>query len=330
MWLLSTDRAELHFFVTPEDIKEGYAILSHVWGDKEQSFQAIRALQERCEADHSNPRDQAMDKIRLSCEIAESHGMRWIWNDTCCIDKTSSVDVSEAINSMYRYYSLAKVCYAYLADVPSSDEVSDDSSAFRGSKWHERGWTLQELLAPRFLVFLSREWMVLGTKYELASVLTAVTRVPQAVLMQEVPITDMSVAARMALAAYRQTTRPEDKAYSLMGIFDVNLPPLYGEGLKRAFWRLQEEIMKHTPDTTIFAWPGGGILLASAQGHSETPPLSEFHPMHVSHDNHCSSLLAESPYDFKECHDVQFEPYSPQDNPFTVLGPTVSSPLSST
>ena len=131
MWLLGTDRAELHYFASPENVTDGYAILSHVWDKKEQSFQELRALQEKCQADGSNPRDKASQKIRRCCEVAESHGFRWIWNDTCCIDKTSSAELSEAINSMYRYYSLAKVCFAYLSDVPSHNGDIIGKDAFR-------------------------------------------------------------------------------------------------------------------------------------------------------------------------------------------------------
>ena len=324
MWLLSTDRAELHYFADPERVEGGYAILSHVWGDDEQSFQDIRALRERCGVDGSNPRDRAMEKIRKSCETAEAHGLRWIWNDTCCIDKASSAELSEAINSMYRYYSLSKVCYAYLADVPSHDQPKDVDSAFRQSRWHQRGWTLQELLAPQFLIFLSHEWTVLGTKYELASVLNAVTRIPEAVLMQEVPVTNMSVATRMALATHRYTTRPEDRAYSLMGIFQVNIPTLYGEGGRAAFLRLQEEIMRYSPDTTIFAWPGrSSRYLPSAQEFSERL-FGKSGLFHVTHRHPDCSLLADAPDAFEDCHDVDFEPYGPTENPFAALGPTVS------
>ena len=126
MWLLSTDRAELHEFLSPVDVLPdgGYAILSHVWNKppepKEQSFKDVRKIVKRCKAEGKNPRDHVSEKIRRSCEIAEADGYKWIWNDTCCIDKTSSAELTEAINSMYRYYSLADVCFVYLRDVPTS------------------------------------------------------------------------------------------------------------------------------------------------------------------------------------------------------------------
>ena len=119
MWLISADRAELHFFPDPSRIPGGYAILSHTWHGTEQSFQDIRELQIRCRSTKHNPRDFASLKIRNACLVAERDGYRWVWVDSCCIDKTSSTELSEAINSMFRWYSCAEVCYAYLEDVPS-------------------------------------------------------------------------------------------------------------------------------------------------------------------------------------------------------------------
>nr|VWO94560.1 Reducing polyketide synthase BOA6 (EC (Botcinic acid biosynthesis cluster A protein 6) (Polyketide synthase 6) (PKS6) [Ganoderma boninense] len=209
MWLLNTARAELKFFPTPEGIPGGYAILSHVWDEHEQSFQDIQALRERCAKDGTNPRDLASDKIRNFCILAERDGCQWGWDDTCCIDKTSSTDLSEAITAMYRYYSLADVCYAYLRDVPTDCDLHAPGSAFRKSRWHQRG--------------------IRSSSY--------------------------CVAARMAWAASRETTRPEDEAYCLMGLFGIFMPPLYGEG-ENAFLRLQEEIVRRVDDPSIFAWGG--------------------------------------------------------------------------
>ena len=257
MWLLSTHRAELQFFPTANDVPKGYAILSHVWDLEEQSFQDVQALREQCTATGLNPRDLASLKIRNFCILAEQHGYDWVWIDTCCIDKSSSAELSEAINSMFRWYSLAETCYAYLADVPSPNpSLSHDpagSRAFRQSKWHTRGWTLQELIAPDIVVFLSSEWKVLGTRAGLADLLQMITNIPVKVLRLETELTSTSVAARMSWAAKRKTTRPEDEAYCLMGIFHINMPTLYGEG-RQAFQRLQEEIMRRSTDTTLFAW----------------------------------------------------------------------------
>ena len=170
MWLLSTARAELEFFADPESVEPGYAILSHVWDDKEDTFQDLQILRNRCTETGTNPRDFVSEKIRRSCMLAAAHGLKWVWVDTCCIDKKSSAELSEAINSMFRYYARSRVCYAFLRDVPSapSSDFEDRNSAFCRSQWHRRGWTLQELIAPKFLIFVSSQWDVLGTKAELA------------------------------------------------------------------------------------------------------------------------------------------------------------------
>ncbi|KAI0702352.1 heterokaryon incompatibility protein-domain-containing protein [Cerioporus squamosus] len=293
MWLLSTGRAELRFFVSPEDVPEpGYAALSHVWDAEEQSFQDLQALRAECDVSGHNPRDLVSEKIRRCCELAQRQGYAWLWADTCCIDKSSSADLSEAINSMFRYYSLADVCYVYLRDVPTEDAFVGDftgSSPFRDSRWHRRGWTLQELLAPSVVFFLSASWECLGSKADLAEQLEEATGIPQSVLRLQTKLGDISVAQRMSWAAFRQTTRPEDEAYCLLGIFDVNMPTLYGEG-RRAFQRLQEEIMKRSTDTTLFAW-GRRFDFDQLQQTNEPVP---------------SGLFSSSPFRFRACAGLVF------------------------
>ncbi|KAI1791122.1 hypothetical protein LXA43DRAFT_440791 [Ganoderma leucocontextum] len=323
MWLLSTDRAELHYFSDPESVPGGYAILSHVWDNEEMSFQDIQALRKQCTSrglkratrflklslgSTTTPRDLASDKIRQSCIVAERHGYEWIWNDTCCINKESSSELSEAINSMYRYYSLAEICYAYLGDV--SQVVGGlysrvwHGSGFMESRWHTRGWTLQELIAPTFLIFLSKEWRVLGTKANLADTLEQITNIPAKVLRKEVELGSMSVAQRMSWAAGRQTTRLEDEAYCLMGIFSINMPTLYGEG-RRAFHRLQEEIMKQSIDISLFAWGSRAKLPAlCSSGVTRRRRVGSEHNHHKS----ASYLFASSPLNFKDCMEVVFSP----------------------
>jgi hypothetical protein len=171
-------------------------------------------------------------------------------SDRCCIDKTSSAELSEAINSMYQWYKESTICYAYLCDVREDKD-------FERSVWFSRGWTLQELIAPRNLRFYDIAWNPIGNKKDLLFRLATVMGVTLSVL--ETGITaDCSVAQRMSWAAKRTTTGPEDMAYSLMGIFDINMPLLYGEGGKKSFLRLQEEIIKVLDDHSIFAWKGVG------------------------------------------------------------------------
>ena len=199
----------------------------------------------------SDPR--ISEKVRRACAIAQSHGYRYIWIDSCCIDKSSSAELSEAINSMFLWYRDAKICYTFMVDVPSDEDPYLEGSMFSRSAWFKRGWTLQELIAPRVVVFLSQDWTILGTRDTLSKVVEVITGVDEGILAHRQRLDEISVARRMSWAAGRVTTRVEDEAYSLLGIFDINMPTLYGEG-QRAFMRLQEEILKRIPDQSIFAW----------------------------------------------------------------------------
>ena len=299
MWLLSTDRAELTHFVSPESVPTpGYAILSHVWGDNEQSLQESQVIIAKCRTTSRNPRDLVSDKIRESCELAERHGYRWLWIDSCCIDKTSSAELSEAINSMFHYYSSAAICYVYLQDVPSDSDESDPSKLLARSRWFRRGWTLQELVAPRLVLFLSQSWEIIGSKADYAALIEETTNIPATILRLEQPLADFSIAQRMSWASGRSTTRVEDEAYCLLGIFDINMPTLYGEG-RKAFRRLQEEIMRHFPDTTLFAWGPccePGELCGESDGISEVTLVDDY------------TLFAPSPAAFAGCHDLEFQP----------------------
>ncbi|KAI0706356.1 heterokaryon incompatibility protein-domain-containing protein [Earliella scabrosa] len=258
MWLLSTDRAELHYFADHLAVDGGYAILSHTWGPDEQSFQDLQALRAWCRRAirKRNPRDRVSQKIRQSCILAEAAGYKWIWIDTCCIDKTSSAELSEGINSMFRWYSSAEVCYAFLEDVPTPShrwELYDFHSSFRNARWHTRGWTLQELIAPQVVTFVSQSWEAFSDKVELSFLLSDITGIDEGVLTRKVRYDAVSIAERMYWASRRQTTRVEDEAYCLMGLFNINMPTIYGEG-RAAFQRLQQEIMKSTFDTSLFVW----------------------------------------------------------------------------
>jgi hypothetical protein len=165
---------------------------------------------------------------------------------------------------MFNWYSRAQACYAYLSDVDGlgDDDPSQPSSSFRKSRWFQRGWTLQELLAPLEVVFLNRDWVEIGTKTTLASVISSITRIAPRALDRPLcgsetaphPCRGHSVAEKLSWAAFRKTTREEDRAYSLLGLFGVNMPLLYGEGGEKAFARLQQEIMKQSSDDSIFAW----------------------------------------------------------------------------
>ena len=269
-----------------------YAILSHTWDPEgEQTYQKLRKIQKRyapsddssSDEDNSSRRQlraralppptsdepllspiwnyrELSPKIREACRVARENGYRYIWIDSCCIDKTSSSELSESINSMYQWYARADVCYAFLPDVPTEEDHQRRGSHFRKSRWFRRGWTLQELIAPLDVRFLSVEWTFVGSKESLADIIVEITKIHHNALLNIEPLEEFSVAQRLSWAARRETTRAEDRAYSLLGIFDINMPTLYGEG-QRAFRRLQEEIMRRTPDQSLFAWTDLGSPL---------------------------------------------------------------------
>nr|VWP01210.1 Aspartyl proteinase [Ganoderma boninense] len=244
-------------------------------------------------------------KIRDACRVARENGYRYIWIDSCCIDKSSSSELSEAINSMYRWYALARVCYAYLADVRLEEDPHAGGSAFRQSRWFQRGWTLQELIAPAYVEFLSKDWSHIGSKHTLADLVEGITAIHYAALLRLKSLDSFSVAQRLSWAAERQTTRVEDKAYSLLGIFDINMQPLYGEG-PRAFRRLQEQIMQRIPDQSLFAW---GRVYLEPQFEERGPRdsvVSADDPVtlnDVALGRQCIS--APVLYSFRGCRDIQ-------------------------
>jgi hypothetical protein len=205
-------------------------------GDEEVVFQDIQDL--------DTARSLAgFSKIQGSCHIAREHQYEWIWIDTCCIDKSSSAELTEAINSMYSYYRKASWCIAFLEDVPPKSQIDkpgkhDIMNAFRNSYWFTRGWMLQELIAPIRLSFYAQDWTILGTEFEFLDDLAAITSINGSILLDSGKIQEECIARKMSWASKRNTTREEDEAYCLMGIFDVNIPLLYGEGGVKAFVRL--------------------------------------------------------------------------------------------
>lgn len=237
MRLLNTTNLKLYDFYDAEI--PSYAILSHTWTKQEVSLQMLEDPKSKMLAGYT--------KIKRCCELALTEGWKYAWIDTCCIDKTSSADLSEAINAMYGWYEKAEVCYVYLADV----SATDFNDKFRISRWFFRSWTLQELLTPRTVVFYSRDWEELGTKWSLRDEISRATGITYHHMIDHKRV---NFATKMSWAALRETTRVEDTAYSLLGLFDINMPLLYGEGSK-AFMRLQHEILQTQElDESMFAW----------------------------------------------------------------------------
>jgi hypothetical protein len=261
MRLINANTLQLEYFIGGKVPR--YAILSHRWEEEEVQFEDISN-----ESSHSM---KGFRKIRWACIQAVSDGLEYVWVDTCCIDKSSSAELSESINSMFNWYKRSEVCYAFLSDVEGPLVPQD--AHFAKSVWFTRGWTLQELIAPSRVLFYSKSWDELGSRTSLNQDISAITGIDVKVLEGADP-SDFSIAQRMAWASNRVTTRPEDIAYSLIGLFAVNMSLLYGEE-DRAFIRLQEEIMKDSSDMTLFVWKFD--------------------------DSGYTGLLAKSPADFADC-----------------------------
>lgn len=267
-----------------------YAILSHRWTGNEVSFQdyegarnyflniklGTEELQGEVTCDFS--------KINSCCSLAQQRGLRWVWIDTCCIDKKSSAELSEAINSMYRWYAGAHECYAYLLDLSMDEEDNEDElrAMFRRSAWFTRGWTLQELLAPLSMIFYNQQWKTIGTRKALSADISTATGILPKYILNSDELKFASIATKMSWASRRTTSRVEDVAYCLLGLFGVNMPLLYGEGHK-AFLRLQMEIIKISNDDSLFAWTSGmpysGLLADGPKCFADSGDIRCFHPL---------------------------------------------------
>ena len=270
MRLVNTSTLELHEFVGSDIPK--YAILSHTWEHGEVLFHDM--------ANQAALHLPGFAKISRFCERARSENLEFGWIDTCCIDKSSSAELSEAINAMYEWYRKATVCYVYLSDLSVLAQNDDDKEGrekkFQDCHWFTRGWTLQELLAPQYVKFFDKDWITFGSRRSLAPDLVSITGIDATYL--ERPHW-ASIATRMSWASSRKTTRVEDVAYCLLGLFEVNMPMLYGEGGK-AFQRLQHEILKASDDESIFAWRDeslvhSGMLALSPAGFSDSGGLRQ-------------------------------------------------------
>jgi hypothetical protein len=228
-------------------------------------------------------------KIVNAAREVQALKLKWIWIDTCCIDKSSSAELQEAINSMYRWYWKAEVCLVYLSDVARPTLAQPRSAsdfareAFKSCRWTKRGWTLQELLAPATCRFYLQDLWYIGEKVEFLEELADATGIPIPVLEEPQLVQEVSVAQRMSWAWGRETTRLEDIGYCLLGLFDIQMPLLYGEG-EKAFIRLQEEILRTIDDYSLFAWGATTSDKSTYRG-----------------------LLARSPAEFRRCGDVERE-----------------------
>jgi hypothetical protein len=252
-----------------------YAVLSHTWGMNK---------------DEVSFRDMALGlgtdkfgykKLEFCAEQAERDGLRYFWVDTCCIDKSNSAELSEAINSMFRWYQQSSKCYVYLSDLSVEDDEKSTSlecdpkewdpafrRAFRSCKWFTRGWTLQELIAPHFVNFFSKEGTRIGSRTSLIQEIHEITGIPvQALHGHNTDLPSFSVTERLSWTSNRATKREEDAAYCLLGLFDVHMPLIYGERQGNAFARLRDEI-----DKRQFRGPHLSLTASPASSPTSTVP----------------------------------------------------------
>ncbi|KAG1904146.1 uncharacterized protein F5891DRAFT_1140549 [Suillus fuscotomentosus] len=237
-----------------------YGMLSHRWGSGEVRLQDIRQGESIYTSRYSG-----LSKLQNFYRITKSQQLRWAWCDTCCIDLTNSVELQEAINSMFRWYRGSALTIIYLSDISNST-----LDALMRSLWLTRGWTLQELLAPRVILFYRRDWTLFAPEESLKNsevgpnhknsdhicrILDEATGVDVVNLRDFKPGPTCS-RLKLHWASRRSTTKVEDIAYSLFGIFDVQLPILYGEQEDKALGRLIQEIICRTGDVSVLDWVG--------------------------------------------------------------------------
>lgn len=225
-----------------------YAILSHTWTDgQEVTFDGLKKINNAKEI--GSPNSEGHRKLRFCAQQAKQDGLDYFWVDTCCIDKSDSSELQEAINSMFHWYQRAARCYVYLTDVDHDTLDEDGEPAFKQSRWFTRGWTLQELLAPKTVEFFSRKGRRLGDKDSLRNIIHGITGIPVDALLGS-HLSEFTVSERFSWTDNRQTTREEDSAYCLLGIFGIYMPLIYGERKENAIRRLKKVVHEASQDIT--------------------------------------------------------------------------------
>lgn len=279
MWLINTESLRLEFVLSPDT--HSYAILSHTWEDEEVTFQDM------IDPDYSFlSRKSGYSKIEHTCSLAKRQGLPYAWVDTCCINKESSAELTEAINSMFTWYQKSAICFVYLSDFPAHEPEFPDP-LLPTCRWFTRGWTLQELLAPRHLNLYDCAWNDHGRKRLRSLEISEITGIHLTDLENSGSLRSIPVGRKMSWVAQRRTTRPEDLAYCLLGIFDVNMSLIYGEGPK-AFMRLQEAILNRSSDMTLFAWTcqKSGKDNTGYRGILARSPIEFLHCRNITRDSH--------------------------------------------
>ena len=303
MHLLNSSSRQLELF---HNDPPRYAIVSHRWGDESEEV----LFTDIGDQARSESKGKGYEKIRGSCAQATQDGLKYVWLDTCCIDRNNSTELGEAINAMYRWYRRSEFCYAYLHDV-------SDPSKFIESDWFSRGWTLQELIAPRHLKFFTKDWTLIGSREELIGPIAERTGISPEILRSGKIPPEVSIAQKMVWAARRETTKVEDRAYSLLGVLDVSMVPIYGIE-DAAFEDLQHRIIAKSADQTLFAWyhtvtQPENVETADADPHPTPDPVLEPAPNPVPESPeddtstpslNTTGLLAPSPSQYLKSYEI--------------------------
>ncbi|CAG8983419.1 hypothetical protein HYALB_00000587 [Hymenoscyphus albidus] len=311
MRLIRASTKELVFFISSNP--PPYVILSHTWGKAEILFEDFVCGKLSPEA---SLKVESYRKLEYTCAEAIRMNVEYCWIDNCCIDKSNSAELQESINSMYKWYQRAIECFVYLADVHEVDHEHAEQK-LKDSRWFTRGWTVQELIAPACISFYDSSWEAWGvlrrsninsfyapatdSENDLNGAISRITGIPRELLWGKTRVERYSIAQRMSWSAERETTVPEDIAYSLLGIFQIAMPMLYGEGQHTAFQRLQEEILKKSTDHTIFAWRNMSQFMFYPQGILASHP-SQF--------KYSSGIVAVDSYQLRGLPDVDRAHYS--------------------
>lgn len=244
MWLINTSTVRPREFTssTPP-----YVIFSHTTATTEASFEEL-------EQTRSDSCKEKFNIIERACDLARAAGIEWLWNHSACVDERSSAALSEAINSLAQVHRNCEYIIIYLEDLdwePGGEDLTSERLAT--CRWIRNIWAIPEIIFPREASFYSSEWKQIGTKKSLLLHLSSIIGIDRAVLEDSDCLEDYSIARRMSWASEMSVSRIEDSAYALLGLFDISMPIVYGEG-RKAFLKLQEEIMRDTDDLSLLAW----------------------------------------------------------------------------
>ena len=249
------------------DPPKRYAIISHRWGEESEEV----LFTDIGDPERAQNKEMGYYKVHGACTQARRDALDYVWLDTCCVDRRNHVELTEVINSMYRWYRESTVCYAYLHDV-------SDPTEFTKSDWFTRGWTLQELIVPRFLRFFTKNWKFIGTREDLIVPIAQCTGIsPNILRTGEIP-PSVSISQKMVWMSKRETSKEEDRVYSMLGILGVSMVPIYGVGCAVAFEDLQYRLISRRSDQTLFAWyhtfiPPEDVVMADAHTAPGSAPI---------------------------------------------------------